>query len=86
MKDQAIEATVTSLANKATGAGAGLALYGGWAASDIAAIGGLLIAVIGFCVTVYYKRKADRRDAAQEARETEEHSLRMDVLRRGRDE
>jgi len=43
--------------------GGGIALWGGLTANDIAAFGGLLVAVIGVCIQWYYKRRADRRDA-----------------------
>lgn len=89
MNEQATEAAIAAVANKATGIGGGLAIYGGWAASDIAAFGGLLIAVIGIIVQVYYKRKADKRDAAadardaaQELRDVAEHIRRMARLMR----
>ena len=78
MKDQAAEATIAAVANKVSYSGAGAAVIGGLTANDIAAFGGLLIAVIGVVIQFYYKRKADRRD-------TEEHSARMDALRGGRE-
>jgi hypothetical protein len=62
---------IAAVANKASVAGGGLALWGGMTASDMAAIGGLLIAMIGLCVQWYYKRKGDRRDAELHAAEME---------------
>lgn len=79
MREQAAEATIAAVANKVTYGGSGVAFIGGLAASEIAAYGGLLIAVIGLIVQWYYKRKDDRR-------EVEEHTARMEVLRRGRDD
>ena len=75
MKDQAAEHAIAAIANKTTVAGSGIALWGSWTSSDIAAFGGLLIAAIGLCVQWYYKRRGDRRDA-------EEHQARMDSFRR----
>jgi hypothetical protein len=65
---------IAAIANKASVAGGGIALWGGMTASDLAAIGGLLIAGIGLCVQWYYKRKGDRRDEAL-------HQAEMDKLR-----
>lgn len=61
MKDQAAEATVAAIANKVTYAGGTTAFLGGVSANEIAAFGGLLVAVIGLLVQWYYKRKDDRR-------------------------
>lgn len=65
MKDTALEAA-TAAASAASGVavkGQALATAGGlfafatnWSVNDIAAIGGLLVAVAGFVVTWYYRR------------------------------
>jgi len=60
--------------NMAVGGG-GTALIFGLAASDFAAIAGLVIALIGLCIQFYYKRRADRRDV-------ELHDAQMADLRR----
>lgn len=67
MKDQAAEATIAAIANKATYGGGATALWGAYTASEIAAFGGLLIAVAGFLVNLYFKRKDDRRSAEYHA-------------------
>jgi hypothetical protein len=64
--------------NMAVGGGSS-ALVFGLAASDLAAIGGLLVAIIGLCIQFYYKRRADRRDA-------ELHTVRIAKIRDGDDE
>lgn len=64
MKEQAAEATVAAIANKVTYAGSGAAFFGGLTANEVAAFGGLLIAVIGLAVQWFYKRKEDRRNEA----------------------
>lgn len=71
--------SVAGAANKASVSGGFAALYGGWTANEFAAFGGLLIAAIGLIVQWYFKRKDDRRKA-------EEHTARMAVLTRGRDD
>ena len=73
------EAAVAAVANKVTYAGGTSAVIGGLTANEWAAIGGLLIALIGLAIQWYYKRKDDRRNA-------EEHTARMAVLRAGRDD
>lgn len=79
MKEQATEATVAAIANKVTYGGSAAAVYGGWTANEIAAYGGLLIAVIGLIVQLVFKVRADRRHK-------EEHTARMAVLLRGEDD
>ncbi len=76
MREQAAEATIAAVANKVTYGGGGVALWGAYSASDLAAFGGLLIALVGLCIQIYYKRRADRRDA-------ELHAAQMEDLRRG---
>jgi hypothetical protein len=56
-----IEATVASVANKATYGGGAAAFYGGMTANEIAAYGGLLVAVIGLIVQLVFKIREDRR-------------------------
>jgi biopolymer transport protein ExbB/TolQ len=60
--------------NMAVGGG-GAAVIFGYAASDLAAIGGLVVAIIGVCIQFYFKRRADRRDA-------ELHAAQMADLKR----
>ena len=61
MKDQAAEATIATVAQKFTVAGGSTAVVGGLTANEIAAFGGLAVAVIGLLVQFYFKRKDDRR-------------------------
>lgn len=75
MRDQAAEAAVAAVANKVTFAGGGTAVLGGLVASDIVAFGGLFVALCGLAINFYYRRRSDRRDA-------EEHTARMDALRK----
>lgn len=62
MKQDSIEAAIAAVANKATYTGGTVAVVGGMTANEMAAIGGLICAVIGLLVQWYYKRKADRRE------------------------
>ena len=48
--------------NMAVGGG-GSAVVMGLTIGDMAAIGGLVVAIIGLCIQWYYKRKSDRREA-----------------------
>lgn len=60
----------------ATYGGGASAFVFGLSANEVAALGGLLVAIIGLCVQVFYSRRKDRRHA-------EEHALRMKNLRDG---
>lgn len=79
MSDPATETTVAAIANKLTYTGGAAALWGGYTANEIAAFGGLIVAVIGLAVQIFFKVRADRREG-------EEHRIRMDVLRSGKDD
>lgn len=69
MNEQAVEAAIVTVANKVTPVAGGLAIFGGVSSDTLFALGGFLVAVVGACVQIYYKRKADRRDAEQSLRE-----------------
>lgn len=56
------EAAIAGVAQKVAVSGGTVAVFGGLTANEIAAIGGLLVALVGLCVQVYYKRKEDRRN------------------------
>lgn len=62
MKEQAVEATVASLANKVTYGGGSVAFVGGLTANEIAAFGGLLIAAVGLVVQWVFNRRRDKRE------------------------
>ena len=61
MKDQATDAVIAAIAQKGALVGSGTAFWGGITANTVAAIGGLIVAVIGLGIQWYYKRKDDRR-------------------------
>jgi ABC-type proline/glycine betaine transport system permease subunit len=52
--------TITSIAGKATYAGAGSAIFFGMTANEFAAIGGLCIGLIGLIVNVAFKYLAHK--------------------------
>jgi hypothetical protein len=54
---QAVDTAVTKAATAATYAGSGGAVYFGMTANEIAAFGGLVIAVVGLIVNVWYKHQ-----------------------------
>lgn len=62
MRQEATEATIAGIAQKVGVSGGTVAVYGGLTANEIAAFGGLLIAIVGVCVQWYFKRKDDRRN------------------------
>lgn len=57
---QAIDA-LASAANKSTYIGAATAAVGGLSASDIAAFGGLALALAGFLINTFFRYRDDRR-------------------------
>lgn len=76
MQDHASDLFTAAVGQKMAVGGGGAALIFGLAASDLVAIGGLVVAVVGVCIQFYYKRRADRREAALTAAQ-------MDALKRG---
>jgi hypothetical protein len=61
MKDQAAEAAIAAVAQKASVGGGSVALIGGLTANDLMAFVGAAVAVLGLAVQIYFKRKDDRR-------------------------
>jgi hypothetical protein len=78
---QETEAAIESGARYIGAAGGVSAIVGGLTATDIAAFGGLVVAVMGVLIQWHYKRKADRRDAAADRRDAELHAARLAELR-----
>lgn len=69
MRDSAAD-TAVAVANKAMAAGAGAAVVGGFTANEIAAFGGLLVAILGLVVQLVFKLLDNSRKA-------QIHKLRM---------
>ena len=61
VRQEAADATIAAVAQKFAYGGATTAFIGGVSANSIAAIGGLIVGIIGLIVTVYYKHRADQR-------------------------
>ena len=69
MKTETVDA-ITAASQKATIGGSIMALFGGITATELAAVGGLVLAVLGFAVNLYFQWREDRR-------KSEEHLLRL---------
>lgn len=65
--------TISTIATKATYTGAGATAIGWITSSEGVALIGLLLALLGFIVNLYFKIKQDKREAA-------EHEVRMAKL------
>lgn len=63
MSDTATDAVALIAAKTATYGGGASALVFGLNANEVAAILGVLVAVAGLCVQVFYNRRRDRREA-----------------------
>lgn len=77
MSLDAVDTAVAGYASKATVAGAIGGAAGWWSGVDWLGVIGLSIAVGGFAINGYFKRRQDRRDAARRADEHAEHVARM---------
>ena len=69
MKTETVDA-ITAASQKATIGGGIMALFGGITATELAAVGGLVLAVLGFAVNLYFQWREDRR-------KSEEHIIRL---------
>ena len=61
MRGQATDSAVAAGAQKVSVGGGTVAFFGGLSANEIAAFGGLLIALVGLLVQWHYKHKSDKR-------------------------
>lgn len=75
----ATEATMLGIANKSIAAGAGAAVIGGLTANEIAALGGLAVAVLGLLVQLVFKLRADRRAAELHRARLADHRIARDA-------
>lgn len=62
MQDHAQDAVLAAIGKNMAVTGGSASVIGGLATSDLMAVGGFLVAVVGVCIQWYYKRKADKRD------------------------
>jgi len=79
MREHLTDAAIAAKANYATYGGAGMALYGGFTANDIAAFCGALAALGGFVVHLVFKLRADRRE--KDIKALEKQRLLLDIQR-----
>lgn len=82
MKSEAIDLTIAATGSKITYAGAGVGGLGWFLSSEFVGVIGILIALAGFCVSWYYKRKASQRMEKESQLKQEETKLRIDLMRR----
>ena len=80
MKTETLEA-IGAAGNKATVIGGSVAVAGKLSAADIAAYIGAAVAIIGLLITWFYKREANKRQAAEHQRREEERAMRMQLMR-----
>lgn len=73
LQQHAVETVVSSVAGKATYAGAGTTVTGWLLSNEFAMLFGLFLGAAGFIVNAYYKWKQDRREQI-------EHELRVGTL------
>lgn len=73
-----IDTAVAAAASKVTYAGAGASFFGWIASSEAVALIGILAAVVGLIVNVYFKRREDKRQ--QTLYEAKMRAIRGDYL------
>lgn len=67
-KQAALEATVGSVASKATYSGAATSIIGWVLSSEFGILVGMVLGIAGFAVNWYYKLRQDRREQAEHER------------------
>lgn len=73
-----IDTAVAAAASKVTYAGAGASFFGWLASSEAVSLIGILAAVVGLVVNIYFKRREDRRQ--QERHDAQMRAIRGDYL------
>jgi len=70
LTDMATDTTIAAVANKVTVVGGGAAfLLGGLTVNELAALGGLGVAIVSMLIQSFYKWRANKRIAAADARQ-----------------
>ena len=67
-KQAALEATIGSVASKATYTGATTSIVGWFLSSEFGILVGMVLGIAGFAVNWYYKLRQDRREQAEHER------------------
>lgn len=80
MKLETLE-TMAASGSKATVAGASLSGYGWIVSNEFFGLMGVLIALAGLAMNLYYKRKADARIERETLLRMQERQMRMDLMR-----
>lgn len=74
IKQNTIDAAIAAAASKATYAGTGFSFYSWLTSSEGGVVVGIVIAVIGLLINIYFKRREDQRQQT-------EHEARMRAIR-----
>lgn len=77
MTREAVEASATTLSAKAFYGGGSTAVVGGLTANEWLAIGGVVVAVLGFLTNLYFQHRRDLREERVAQLEEIEHKRRM---------
>lgn len=80
MKTETIE-ILADAGNKTSYAGAAVGGIGAFLASNFIGIAGVIVALLGVLVNIHFRRKADRRHAADADLKRQERMLRMEIMR-----
>jgi len=79
MSGESIDATIASIAGKTSVTAGAVSFFGGLTNHEIAAFGGLAVAVIGLLINWYYRHREDQREQG-------EHQARLDRWHAGKDD
>lgn len=63
MRQETLDATVTSMSAKAVGAGSAVTVLSWWNSSNVGMWAGVVIGATGLLINWYYKHRSDRRAA-----------------------
>ena len=84
----AIDATMAAIGTKATYTGAGVSGLGWFLSNEFFGLAGVIIGTVGLLITWFYKREANKRQAADDRRREAEHhrreverDIRMQLMR-----
>lgn len=82
LKHHAIEQATAATASKLTYTGGATSMAGWLISSEIIAVGGFVLAVIGFAVNFYFKVRDDRRQQAIYDAQMRDIETRKEILRK----
>jgi hypothetical protein len=64
MRQETVDATITSMSSKAVGAGSAVTVVSWWQSSNLGMWAGIAIGVLGLLVNWYYKHRGNQRAEA----------------------